>query len=353
MAQLALLAKNPHYAHLPASFERFTYELNRKRSKFERKGLISTVIFNHAALDSTIAFERPPSQRPRRASMNRTLIVCIAALALVAIGFSKQAPGSASEHVPPLVEVVHLIGDQRDGFRQSCLLIYADGRYHRETRQQEQRSGRPTFRWYAPKVFESVIGADDLRRLREIVESENFRAISGTVGDPAYFMSRLVIGPDGVKPHDAIDIFEASLSHSDSSQVFAVVRGTASRELENRLGPFVAWVGEVEKRKEGRLDKDAAGGCAMSLSPGAASSWQLTTNLVPKPIYSPEPEYPINGANTKRTEAVLVHVVVNVDGSVGSASVKHGIDPVLDGKALDAVTKWKLHLPNSPEWPSR
>jgi hypothetical protein len=37
------LMLNPDYAHLPTSFKRFRCEPNRKRSKFERKGLLSSI----------------------------------------------------------------------------------------------------------------------------------------------------------------------------------------------------------------------------------------------------------------------------------------------------------------------
>jgi hypothetical protein len=41
--------KNRDYTHLPTSFERFRRELNRKKSKFERYGLISTLDFRLAS----------------------------------------------------------------------------------------------------------------------------------------------------------------------------------------------------------------------------------------------------------------------------------------------------------------
>jgi hypothetical protein len=38
------LAKNRGYTQIPITVERFKFELNRKKSKFERYGLISTPI---------------------------------------------------------------------------------------------------------------------------------------------------------------------------------------------------------------------------------------------------------------------------------------------------------------------
>jgi len=44
------LAKNRHYAHLPTSFTLFRCEPNRKKSKFERKGLFSSVILKKSPI---------------------------------------------------------------------------------------------------------------------------------------------------------------------------------------------------------------------------------------------------------------------------------------------------------------
>jgi protein TonB len=112
--------------------------------------------------------------------------------------------------------------------------------------------------------------------------------------------------------------------------------------LGNPLKEFVGWVGEVEKRKEGRLDKTAANNCTTSSSPRNGPSRELATSLVAKPIYTPDPDYPIDERNAKHTGTVLVQAIVNPDGSVGSVSVKQGINPVLDRSALDAVRKWKF-----------
>lgn len=69
------------------------------------------------------------------------------------------------------MQVVHVIGDQSAGFGQSCVLVYADGRYHRETMQQKTDNGRPSTEWELPHVFESELQPDEMQRLKEIVES--------------------------------------------------------------------------------------------------------------------------------------------------------------------------------------
>ncbi len=273
--------------------------------------------------------------------MNRLFVAGVGAVVLAAASPAQQTPGSVSyANTSPLAQVKHMVGDQYAGFRQSCLLVYADGRYHRETRRQENAGGRPSGNWRFPEVFEGEIHAGDLQRLKEIVESEDFRAIHGTVGDPSALRSSFSFDPLGWTPHTDIDIFEASLTRSNRSQVFAVVGGT--RRLENSLKLFMGWVGEVEKRQEGRLDQALANDCATYASPGTGSPWKPTTHLTPEPVDTPNPDYSLDEQNAKHDGTVLVHAIVNVDGSVGPVSVKRGIDPVRDREALDALRRWKF-----------
>jgi len=189
-----------------------------------------------------------------------------------------------------------------------------------------------------PQVFESGISAADLQKLKLIIESEDFRALTGIVGDPyAYLSWRLVVGLSSVIPHANVDIFETSVRHPNGNQMLTVFGGMNNPDFKS----FVQWVDEVGKRKVGRLGTAAANQCATSSSPGTVSPWEHTTQAA-KPVYKPDPEYPINGENAKHEGTVLVHVIVNADGSVASVSVKHGLDPVLDQKALDAVRGWKF-----------
>lgn len=273
--------------------------------------------------------------------MNRLFLAGVGVAVLAALSPAQQTSSSANNgNNSPFVQVKHIVGDQYSGFRQSCLLVYADGRYHRETRRQENADGRPQGDWRLPEVFEGGIEVGNLQRLQEIVESENFRAISGTIGDPSIFSSIFNFDRFGVTPRTDVDIFEASLTRSNGSQVFAVVQGKNSRKLENSLKLFVGWVGEIEKRNEGRLDKALANDCATS--PGTGSPWKPTTHLTPEPVDTPNPDYSLDERNATPSGTVLVQAIVNVDGSVVPISVRHGIDSVRDREALDAVRKWKF-----------
>ncbi|HLW88467.1 MAG TPA: energy transducer TonB, partial [Terriglobales bacterium] len=139
--------------------------------------------------------------------------------------------------------------------------------------------------------------------------------------------------------HADVEIFEASIAHSDSPQVFEVFGSTNHRDVDHSLRSFVQWEGEIEKRKEGRLDPAVASGCATSSAPG---TWVPATYLVARTIYAPAPEYPVEQRAPGQTPKVLVHAIINSDGTVGRASVKRGANPVLDRNALDAVRKWRF-----------
>jgi TonB family protein len=273
--------------------------------------------------------------------------VCLG-IALVALavalgtGFA-QTPGSSGKGTPSiLVHVEELAGEQYSGFTQSCLLVYADGRYHREIRHQEHADGRAWGDWLLPQAFEGVLRADDLERLREIVESDSFRVIAATVGDPATLRDSIVFNLRGVTPEHDLDILAASVSHPTGSQGFEVLRSTPGLRMENSFKLFVRWIDEVEKRKEGQLDKAAANRCATSSSPRGSSLAEPTTPLTPRPIYTPPPDSSINQGNANYSGTVVVQAVVNGDGSVGPVSVKHGIDPELDQAALASVRKWRF-----------
>jgi TonB family protein len=276
------------------------------------------------------------------------LYPAIALIATLPAGLAYSSPQQASltsnGATSPLVQVEHLVGDQSEGFVQECLLVYADGRYRHEIRRQESVSGHPKPVWQPAKVFENAVQTGELQKLTALVDAEDFRAISGTVGDPSVVPSNLLFWPlsgGGVTPHGNMDIVAASIAHPRSGQTFEVFLGTT--HLENSLKSFLTWINDVEKRKEGLLDKAVTNNCTTSSSlAGTGLPWEPMTSLVVKPMYTPGPDYPIDERNARHAGTVLVEATVNVDGSVGQVSIKRGINPLLDQKALDAVRKWKF-----------
>jgi len=275
--------------------------------------------------------------------MNRVLVsIAYVALAVGSIAQPSPIKNGGLLTVSPIVQIEHLVGDQETGFTQSCLLVYSDGTYHRETTRQVDNGHRPKPDWQLPEVFESAISAGDLKQLKEIVEAKNFRAIAGTLGDPVTLRSRLLFWPTGVTPHGDVDILDASVAHSNSPQLFEVF-GLLSGSQANTLRQFKKWIAGLEKRKEGRIDYTAADSCSVrSPFPNGSSPWEPTTRLIPRPFYTPPPEYPVEERNARHSGNITLHAMINSDGSVGSVSVGRSLNPALDQCALNAVRKWKF-----------
>jgi len=278
--------------------------------------------------------------------VNRTISAGVAYLAFATCGIAQQS-SSGNGSLPsalPLLQIERLSGDQHDGFTQSCLLVYGDGKYHREIRRQVNTQYRPQPDWKSPEVFESAISPSDLEHLREIIESRDFRAIVGTLGDASALRSRLVFWPNGVVPHSDIDIFEAAVAHSkDLSKDLQVFRlfGAIGRAPTSSLKSFREWVAAVEGRKEGRVANTAVDFCsARTPSSNDSTSRDPTPFLGPKPINARLPEYLAEESKAGHSGDVTIHFMINPDGSVGAVSVQRGLNPTLDQFALEAVKHW-------------
>lgn len=277
--------------------------------------------------------------------MNRVFHASVAAIALAYSSFSQQAPNNSGGGTAlPVVQVVQLVGDQYDGFKQSCLLVYGNARYRREQRRQESSNGRPSGAWKPPEVFEGAVSTDDLRKLNEIIESTEFRAINGNFGIASDLsLDLLHIGPwERVVPENQIDIFEASINHLNGPQSFELIGTTSVHKFKSNLKPFRVWIQSVEKHNGARLAKSVANNCSTSPLAGIAYSPAPSTHLAPKPIYTPDPIYPPNERNRRTPAAVFVQALVNLDGNVGKVSVKRGISAELDESAMQTVRKWKF-----------
>src|SRR6266851_2635747 len=115
-------------------------------------------------------------------NMIRPLVVGLTIFALSNGGFAQAHGDTYSYPASPLFQVMHLIGERNMGFKKSCLLVYGDGQYHRETRRQEAPEGRASGEWLPTQVFEGTIPIVELEKVREIVDSKDFRAVDGTLG---------------------------------------------------------------------------------------------------------------------------------------------------------------------------
>jgi len=238
----------------------------------------------------------------------------------------------------PLVHVEHLIGDQYNGFTQSCLLVDNGGKYHREVRAQKHPFGHATANWGSSKVFEGLLDSSDRQRLTQILESERFGSAAGIIGDFEDISMRLGVSRDGVFPRSDMEIFAASVSHTKGTQVIEVIGDHP--ETKDAVQPLKNWVASVEKKKASTLGGEVSF-CASSSAAGGAN-WQPITRLRPIPSYAPEPAFPVTEQNAKLADTITVHAAINPDGSVGQVTIRRGKNPALDQLALAAVKKWKF-----------
>ena len=264
-----------------------------------------------------------------------------AAILILAIGgtsLAQQPHGGGPRIAPVLIQIVHLSGDQYTGFRESCLLVHEDGRFHREIRQQESNLNRPTGNWNPVEVFEGAMASSDFKNLNDLIQSPEFRTINGTVGDPDW-LGRLAFGSSMVVPHDIINILAVSVSRLKGSQVFEVFLPAA--HLESSLKSFVKWVDASDKEKGTPIRAAQANNCAMTPH-GAAGPSGVPQTSFPKLISQTAPSSASTDQHPIASGKVRIRAIINVDGSLAPVSVIHGINPVIDQEALDTVKKWRF-----------
>lgn len=242
----------------------------------------------------------------------------------------------------PLIQTAHIVGDPNDGFSVSCVIVYSDGRYHRERRKQISESGHAQDRWESPKVFESHLETAEIDRLRAIVETPGFRSVKGTVGNTRNVTSMLLFSPLSVVPHESIEIRTISVAHPTDPQVFEVTE-THLAERQEPLRELLHWIKDTESHQAAQLPASAANSCS-SLSaannPSSTSVEMATGLLLPREISAVTPEFP---PNTPKPRSIVVEFVVNPDGSVGPAVVKNDVSPDVALPVVEAVRKWRFH----------
>lgn len=248
---------------------------------------------------------------------------------------ASQKPG------PWLLQSVHVVGDIREGFRKTCLIVYPNGEYHRELRQQVHSDGRAQFEWEAPKVFEAKLTVDDLNALRAILETPEFSSVNSVVGDSGTLVHKLLFGPQGaVRPHENIEIVTIAVARSNAPQVFELAHIAIARKLES-VKAFLDWVKSTERSQGQRLAASQATNCSPQIAPSSSvdGAPMATGVTYPKPIHAPEAQIP---HDKSKNPPVAVELVINPDGSVGQVSLQSSPSPDVAQSVLEAVRKWKF-----------
>lgn len=151
----------------------------------------------------------------------------------------------------------------------SCLVVYADGKYVLEKRE-EETVGKPKV-----KLAEGTLGGDDLQRLKAIVEDEEFKKITSPK------MPDLPADSQAIRELDSLD---AQIDHSGTTQRFTTVKERVktgalisatsgpstgmdayldnSEAFKKQLTPLIKWFDGVEKKSKSDLKQASPKYCA-------------------------------------------------------------------------------------------
>ncbi len=260
----------------------------------------------------------------------------------LSIAWTAVAQTASAEPKSWLLQTVQIGGDIREGFRKTCLVVYSNGEYHRERRRQLSRYGRAEFDWEEPQVFEAKLNGNDFDALKAILETPEFAAINGAVGDARSLRPSVAVGPQGaVRPEENIEIVTVAVARPNAPQVFEVAdMNLARRQATVRV--FLDWINDTEQSQGHRLPASQSTNCSPSITTGNASAGgaPMSTGMTPpKAIYTPAPRPP---QGKPKPQPVGVELLVGPDGSVAEASLKGRPGTDVAQSALDTVRKWKF-----------
>jgi len=237
-----------------------------------------------------------------------------------------------------LLQSVHLAGDQVEGFTKTCVIVYSNGQYHRERRQQVSSGGHARFDWEEPQVSEAKLSQGDLNGLLAILDNPEFSTINGAIGDSLSLSSKLAFNMQGdVVPHESVEIVTVAVARPRVPQVFEVADIDFAKRQEP-LRALLNWLKGKERGPVQHLAASQANNCSSDkASIGKAGMASGATS--PKPIYVPNPQAP---HDSPKPQPVMVKLLINPDGSVAEASLQDPPNPDIEQSVLDAVRKWQF-----------
>lgn len=258
----------------------------------------------------------------------------IAASMCVAIPLmAQQSPQQAA--LSPLFQIAQITGDQYTGFRKSCMILFADGRFHRERLVQEWVGGRGVPKWNAPEVFEGSVSAEEIRTVVAEIDDPTFSSISGVIGHVRNPSIGLWMGGPEIVPRQGIDLVVASIAHPNTPQVFEVAEGA---KTEAQLAGFLERVKSMEKRSATQLPPSQTNECASLSDYSHNESIRKPASVgLQFPISrDPKPNLPSDSA---KGGLVKLELLINPDGNVGEVKVNSATSTDLEPIAIDTVKK--------------
>lgn len=259
----------------------------------------------------------------------------------LSIAWTAVAQTASPETESWLFQGVHLVGDVREGFRKTCLIVYRNGEYRRERRRQLSTDGRAQSEWEAPETLGGKLSPTDLGSLQTILETPGFSSIHGVIGNSSLTSKLLFDRQGAVTPEENIDILTIAVARPDAPQVFELAEINLARRQEP-VRALLDWIKVAERSGAQGVAASKATNC----SPLAATSNALVGGApmamgvsFPKAIYMPSPEPP---HSTRTPQPVTVVLLVGPDGNIVEANLKSRLSTDVAQSVLDTVRKWKF-----------
>lgn len=126
------------------------------------------------------------------------------------------------------------------GIASSCLLVYPDGKFRFERERQEYNDRQPI-----THVYEGQVDGNDLARLRDIVNNQDFRSV------------RVIPQGNTIRSNES---FTVDVLRGDGAQRFMITDDTR-RKYDKPLKPFLEWERALEHRKVPENKGARANGC--------------------------------------------------------------------------------------------
>lgn len=257
-------------------------------------------------------------------------------------GFSIAVTLAAQTALPKpeswLLQSAHLAGDQVEGFTKTCVIVYSNGEYHGERRQQVSSGGHAQFDWEEPDVFEAKLSQGDLNGLLAILDNPEFSIIDGAIGDSRTLSSKLGFNPQGaVVPHESVEIVTVAVARPPVPQIFEVADIGVAKQQEP-LRALLDWLKGRERGPAQHLAASQANNCSFN-NASIGKTLIATGATPPKAVYSRNPQAP---HGSPKPQPVIVKLLINPDGSVAEASLEGHASPEIEQSVLGAVRRWKF-----------
>ena len=296
-----------------------------------------------------------------------------ALLARVPSGASARTPNKVSlsdaDVVPYVLRYEKSAYERSNGFRKTCVLVRADGRFRVEEQELppqqhsiaapviepgmiglgapgETFAERPGAGSRIPKIYESSVDADSLQQLRAILSAKDIRDLQGSYPPAAR-----------ADPYNSEKI-AGSILRVDDVQNFAFPDAASLKPYDEALKPLWKWLSTAEKHKGSPIKGATANNCSPdtpNTTPTQISALQakVVTSINARTATETAAKQPgltsADAASTLKVQVNLVLVPVLVRDAQGHAvgTLRQEDFRLLDNGKSQTITKFSVEKSGS------